>query len=83
MAHWKYTNVNVEITYDDVINFIDKASTKEIKRIRKAVDSDFFNDTKKEGGLVRDMKLELLSLAFDKFSLEELEQRLGTKFNLM
>ena len=83
MPNYRYAKVDVEITCDDVINFIDSASTKEIKRIRKAVDADFFNDTKMEGSLVREMKIELLSLAFDKFSLDELEKKLGTKFDLM
>jgi hypothetical protein len=36
-----------------------------------------------DGGLVRQEKLELLSAAFHKFSLEELEQKLGTKFDLI
>ena len=53
MPNYRYAKVDVEITCDDVINFIDSASTKEIKRIRKAVNADFFNDTKREGSLVR------------------------------
>ena len=89
---YKDVDADIEIDYDDIIEYIDDyASEDELKNIAQAVsDIDFnlatvgfFEDRGMDGGLVRQEKLELLSAAFHKFSLEELEQKLGTKFDLI
>ena len=89
---YKDVDADIEIDYDDIIEYIDDyASEDELKNIAQAVsgiNSDlatvgFFKDQGMDGGLVRQEKLELLSAAFHKFSLEELEQKLGTKFDLI
>ena len=82
-------SVEVEIEIDDVLSFIDNCATKsELQIITKRLmhsDSKFgpFLDRGVEGTLVRDEKIELLSLAFEKFTLEQLEEKLGTKFDLL
>ena len=87
-----YKEAEVEIDYDDIIEFIESyASDLELEEIAevvaetssKAVTSSLFLDRGLDGGLVREQKLELLSAAYQKFSLQELEQRLGTKFDLL
>lgn len=84
--------VEIEIDLSDVIEFINHyASDEELKEIAEEVDTIhqkvigpvLFEDRGLEGGLVREEKLELLSAAYRKFSLAELEQRLGTKFDLL
>lgn len=89
---YKDVDVEVEIDCGDVIEYIeDYASESELKDIKNAlaasgVSSDaslFFEDRGLDGGLVRQEKLELLSAAYHKFSLQELEQKLGTKFDLL
>lgn len=90
---YKEVDAEVEIDCDDIIEYInDYASKDELVDIAKAVaDSEesslsiesLFEDRGLDGGFVRREKLELLSAAYHKFSLEELEQKLGTKFNLM
>lgn len=89
---YKETDTEVEIDYDDIIEYIDDyASEDELRDIAQAVSNinsnlatvDLFEDRGMEGGLVRREKLELLSAAYHKFSLEELEQKLGTKFDLI
>lgn len=79
MAMYKSESVDVdlEIEVSDVIEFIeDHASEKELEEIRKVV----------IGGSCRSldekMKDELLEVAARKYTLVELEQRLGTKFDL-
>ena len=86
---YKDVDVEIEIDCDDVTTYIDHYATdSELKDISRAVINagltthGLFEDRGMEGGFVRDEKLELLSAAFHKFSLEELEQRLGTKYNL-
>ena len=89
---YKDVDADIEIDYDDIIEYIDDyASEDELKNIAQAVSDinfnlatvGFFEDRGMDGGLVRQEKLELLSAAFHKFSLEELEQKLGTKFDLI
>lgn len=87
-----YRDVEVEIDCSDVIEFIeDYANDTKLEEISEALsstslgsDSSFlFEDRGLDGGLVRQEKLELLSAAYHKFSLQELEQKLGTKFDLL
>ena len=90
---YKETEVNVEIEIDDVIRFISHyASDSELESIAQATiksgvdsisDVNLFDDRGMEGSMVRTEKLELLSAAFRRFSLEELESLLGgTKYSL-
>lgn len=88
---YKEETVDVEFHIDDVIEYIeDYATDDECKTIAETLASvtnevtsfALFESNGMEGTLVQDMKSELLALAFKKFSLEELEQRLGTKFDL-
>lgn len=89
---YKDVDVEVEIDCNDVIDFIeDYASDTELEEISEALRttlpgsevSNLFKDRGLDGGLVRQEKLELLSAAYHKFSLQELEQKLGTKFDLL
>jgi hypothetical protein len=89
---YKDVDVEVEIDCNDVIEFIeDYASDTELEEISEALGttlpgsetSVLFKDRGLDGGLVRQEKLELLSAAYHKFSLQELEQKLGTKFDLL
>lgn len=78
-------DVDVEIELSDVIEFIeDHASPKELKQIKDSlIGLELPVDTQLEGSMVQAMKTELLILAANKYTLEELEQRLGTKFDLI
>ena len=90
---YKEVDAEVEIDYDDIIEYIeDYASVDELRNIAETVSEagvanlatdGLFDDRGMEGGLVRREKLELLSAVYHKFSLEELEQKLGTKFDLL
>lgn len=78
---------DVTIDKDDVIEFIEEhASHHDMKEIAKALNRAGLNmpaDKQLEGSLVREMKSEILILAANKYSIQELEQRLGTKFDLI
>ena len=89
----KEVDADVEIYSDDIIEFIeDYASESELSEIRSALESTLgtyegaisgaFEYTGLEGTLVQDQKLELLSIAFKKYSLIELEERLGRAFDI-
>lgn len=88
---YKEESVDVEIDFDvdDVIEYIEEYATEdELKDIANALTESntnavYFEDNGMEGTLLGDMKMELLALAFKKFSLEELEAKLGSKFDLM
>jgi hypothetical protein len=86
---YKEVDTEVIIEVDDVLAYISHYATEdEIKLIAKELISTgyqlgkLFKDTGLEGSLVREEKMLLLSAAFEKFSLEELEEILGTKYSL-
>jgi hypothetical protein len=90
---YKEVEHDVEIEVGDVLEFIEHyADDLDLKRISQSVIKAgvdtisigaLFEDRGMEGTMVRNEKLELLSAAFRKFSLEELEAKLGTKYSLL
>ena len=75
---------------NDIEDFIEEATPHQLNRIIQyaeeygAVSSNkppFEN--KKEGTYYQSEKRELLNLAFNKYTLEELEHRLGSKWDLI
>jgi hypothetical protein len=87
---YKTADVEVEIEFDDVIEYItNHATDSEISSIRREIDDSEMEDAKHssksspEGTYVQGEKIILLNLAAKKYSLEELEQRLGNKFDLI
>lgn len=80
-----YKEVDVEIEFDDVMDYItDYATEAELDDIREEIklgDAIEF-DNGLDGSFIREEKLTLMNLAINKYTLEELEQRLGTKFDL-
>jgi hypothetical protein len=85
----KSESIDVDITIEtsDVLEFIEKHASQEDRlKIAKELNQVSFNypvDRQLEGSLVRSMKSELLILAANKYSIQELEQRLGNKFDLI
>ena len=81
-----YKEVDVEIEFDDVMDYItDYATEAELDDIREEIklgDAIEF-DNGLDGSFIREEKLTLMNLAITKYTLEELEQRLGTKFDLL
>jgi hypothetical protein len=89
---YKYADVEVEIEFDDVMEYItDHASDSEISEIidelRDEIKSSREISTSPnglDGSYIREEKMILLNLAANKYTLEELEKRLGgTKFDLI
>ena len=82
-------DASIEICIEDVIEFIKYYSTDDdLIMIQTEIDRMTTRDPKPmnvgfEGSLNESMKSEILSLAQRKFTLVELEQKLGTKFDLM
>ena len=80
-----YKEVDVEIEFDDVMDYItDYATEAELDDIREEIklgDAIEF-DNGLDGSFIREEKLTIMNLAINKYTLEELEQRLGTKFDL-
>lgn len=81
-----YKDVAVEIEFEDVMEYItDYATESELDDIReeiKLADSVEF-DNRIDGSYVREEKMILLTRAANKYTLEELEQLLGNKFDLI
>jgi hypothetical protein len=79
---YKSVDVDIDIEFDDIMEYItDHASSSEISKIRK-IDAEE-SDNGLTGSYIREEKITLLELAAKKYTLEELEQRLGNKFDLM
>lgn len=81
-------DAEVDIEFGDIIEYVedyaDDAEKKELALALSAhINPTFYPDNGSEGGFIREQKTELLSLAALKYSLEELEARLGTKFDLL
>jgi hypothetical protein len=78
--------VDIEIEFDDVMEYIiDCATEAELDDIREEIklgDAIKINNGL-DGSFIREEKLTLMNLAINKYTLEELEQRLGTKFDLL
>jgi hypothetical protein len=81
-----YKDVAVEIEFEDVMEYIiDYATESELDEIReevKPMNSVEF-DNQVDGSYIREEKMILLKRAANKYTLEELEQRLGNKFDLI
>lgn len=73
-------NVDVEIDMDDIRGFIDEMNLEQKEYI-----INYIQKTKngKNDSLEDQEKMELLILASNKFSLVELESKIGNKFDLM
>jgi hypothetical protein len=80
----------MSIELDDVFEYIDWASKSDINRIIRHAEehggsvknaNDFTNQ--KDGTYHQSEKRELLNRAFDKYTLEELEHHLGSKWDLI
>jgi hypothetical protein len=86
---YKDVDCEVEIEFGDVIEYInDYATTKQINQIRKEIGEIIEEESNSrsnalEGSYSRSEKATLLNLAAKKYTLEELEQRLGNKFDLI
>jgi hypothetical protein len=77
-------DVDVEIYFDDIRNYVnDYASEDELKILAKDLEKNYLGQRNVEVKTLEDeFKLELLMLAFNKYSLSEIENKLGTKFDL-
>ena len=77
-----YTTQEVECAYDieieDLIDLINECDDGEFSKIRDCLTHTFIDESTwiTSDNLYDEQKLKLLKTAFDKFSLEELEQRL-------
>ncbi len=80
-----YKNVEVEICLDDILEYIsDYATARELEEIREALgQSTELFDCRLDGSYIREEKITLLGRAANKYTLEELEKRLGNKFDLI
>ena len=81
-----YKDVEVEIDFEDVMEYItDYATKSELDDIREEIRLanavEFDNGL--DGSYIKEEKMILLNKAANKYTLEELEQRLGNKFDLM
>jgi hypothetical protein len=77
----------MELTLAEIIEWIEqKASSSELSQIEQALGFSEYNErfvNNSEGTYSKSEKIELLSRAFSKYSLAELEKRLGTKWDLV
>ncbi len=75
---WSEVEVEVTIDSDDVIEFIeDYANKEDLREIRKSLDLEPPLPT---STIVDVMKLELFKKASEKYTLEELEERLNLQY---
>ena len=77
-------DATVDIDIDDILEYINyEACSGDLDSIRDAIgemDEDDKEDKEERLSLIDDMKNRLLSSAFKKFTLEELEQKLGMTY---
>lgn len=83
----KYVEVDaeVDIEFEDVRDYIsDYATSDELKIIADDLKENYLDQVNVEIKTLEDqMKYELLMMAHNKFNLTQLEEKLGTKFDLM
>ena len=86
----QWTEIDVDITINEVVDFIENyADSSDFEEIKVALkNASFPSNTNSlfkshDSGYIREEKLELLSRAFSKYILYELEERLGNKFDLI
>ncbi len=86
----QWTEVDVDITINEVVDFIENyADSSDFEEIKVALkNASFPSNTNNlfkshDCGYIREEKLELLSRAFSKYTLYELEEKLGNKFDLI
>lgn len=76
-----YTTVDVDvdcdIEFDDLLELIESCDEYEKEEIREIIGSS--DDSLYANNLYDEMKVKLLKEAFNKFSLEELQEKLGIK----
>lgn len=70
--------VDVELDFDDLIDIIDNCNSRELELIRDAVESE---DQIKVDTLYDEQKLKVLKAAFNRYNLDELQERLNIKNN--
>jgi hypothetical protein len=86
---YKTVDAEVEIEFDDVIEYIeDYASKEEIAEILEAIREEnidsFLETNTLDSSYIREEKATLLSRAAKKFTLQELEEKLGgNKFDFV
>lgn len=87
-----YKDAQIEIELDDILEYIsDYASQEDLIDIREALDempnsgeiNNYGFGCRFDGSYIREEKFILLSRAAEKYTLEELEQKLGNKFDLI
>ena len=84
-----YVDKEIEIDIDDVFEYISSYATdSQLKDILSEIETRvsvplLINLNDFEGSYIREEKQILLNLAAKKYSLEELEKRLGNKFDLI
>jgi hypothetical protein len=83
---YKYEEVEVRIEVTDVIDFIESHATNDdLSRIARSMRSASVPDKYKNRikTINDEEKWEIMLLAMDKFSLGQIESRLGSKFDLL
>jgi predicted DNA-binding ArsR family transcriptional regulator len=82
---YKTVDAEVEIEFEDILDYIDDYATEhDLKEIAEKLKDNFLEQQETPVDTLSDqMKYDLLMLAFKKYSLSELEEKLGTKFELM
>jgi len=82
---YKDVDVEVEIDLSDVLDYItDYASDDEIKQICKVIGPFQVSDlTELDSSYIQEEKMILLNRAMAKYTLEELEKKLGNKWDLI
>jgi hypothetical protein len=82
---YKTVDAEVEIEFEDILDYIDDYATEhDLKEIAEKLKDNFLEQQETPVDTLGDqMKYDLLMLAFKKYSLSELEEKLGTKFELM
>lgn len=82
---YKDVDVEVEIGLSDVLDYItDYASDDEIQQICKVIGPFQVSDlTELDSSYIQEEKMILLNRAMSKYTLEELEKKLGNKWDLI
>lgn len=86
---YKTVDAEVEIEFDDVIEYIEDYASKDeitqiLEKIREENADDFLGENELDSSYIREEKAILLSRAAKKFTLQELEEKLGgNKFDFI
>lgn len=77
----QYVECEYEIQFSDILDIIEECDDSEIEKIKKDIGVNENQNTIRASNIYEEQKIELLKVAFDKYTLDELMEKLNIKYS--